>query len=288
MKITDKKIELLKVVGEFKFLPVRLLIEILLEKKVFSNWQYVYLVISKLEKEGFLKSSSLGYSSKLVFLSNKGAGLFDVNTNFDYTVNAPKQNQIWRIANIEHSVSIAEIYLSLLKEHNEVKILSWFGDHQVSFSYTYRSNSTGRKIRKNLMPDSFLVLEKSGKEIPYFLEYDTGTMQRQQLAIKFTRYFEYFAYGDWRENYGQFPNLLFLTERSEKSMQGLIEAIPAVDELLRNRSKLKESQNILLRGIGLSENINSINSKFIREFLELKFHFNFKNQSWQKEFLELA
>jgi hypothetical protein len=287
MKITDKKIELLKMVGEFKFLPVRLLIEILLVKKVFSNWQYVYLVISKLEKEGLLKSSSLGYSSKLVFLSNKGASLFGTKANFDYTVDAPKQNQIWRIANIEHSASIAEIYLSLLKE--EVKILNWFGDHQVSFNYTYRSNSTGKKVRKNLMPDSFFVLEKGNMEIPYFLEYDTGTMQRQQLAVKFTRYFEYFAYSDWRERYEQFPNLLFLTERSEKSMKGMIEAqVPGVDDLLRNRAKLKQSQNILIRGIGLSENINSINSKFIREFLELKFHFNFKNDQWQKEFLELA
>lgn len=89
------------------------------------------------------------------------------------------------------------------------------------------------------MADSYFEVMKDDSIFGFFLEYDTGTMDKAQLVPKFMRYFEYYVYGDWKERFGSFPTTLFLTDRSEVSMENIFqESTIELEKALSVRNEL--------------------------------------------------
>lgn len=290
MRITEKTIEILREIGEFKYLPVKLLVEIVEIKGIYANWQYVYLVVKNLEEDGLLRSYSLGVNSKILALTKKGARILGDLPNLSSQIHAPKTSQIWKYANVAHTIKLVEIYISLLKvlkNRFEIELIAWNGDHQQVFDYSYRSIGKSKLVRKNLIPDSLFLLRKSDLRQWFFLEYDSGTMDRVQLRTKFTRYFEYFVYGKWKDNFDQFPAILFLTERSEKSLLNLVkDDLPYLASQLSDRTNLSSHKNVIVQGVSASENIKSIPTQKLQDYFAGKFYFLNLKSGWEKEFLK--
>ena len=137
------------------------------------------------------------------------------------------------------------------------------------------------------MPDSYFEISNSEEMHNFFLEYDTGTMDKAQLVPKFMRYFEYYVYGDWQERFKSFPIILFLTDRSEISMDNIFqESSIDLEKALSVRKEFSKSENVIWQGIGASENILSINSSHIRDFLSQNYILDFTNKQWTESLLK--
>jgi hypothetical protein len=145
---------------------------------------------------------------------------------------------------------------------------------------------TGRTIKRNFSPDSYFKMQKDEAILGYFLEYDTGNMDKEQLTRKFMRYFEYFVYGDWPKRFTVFPSILFLTNRTDEQINNLLEKDEVeLDKALKDRTYLAKSKHVILKGIGISENIRTISSDKIREFLRIEIIFAHTNKNWSKQLM---
>lgn len=112
-------------------------------------------------------------------------------------------------------------------------------------------------------------------------------MDKDQLARKFMRYFEYFIYGDWKESLRNFPSILFITERSEKEISKLVvQEGFSLEQALENRSQFTDSDNVIYRGIGYSDNLKSYSYEEITSFLKTRIIFIRNTEIWAKQLLE--
>ncbi len=291
IRLNKNQIETLKIIQSFRYLPMKVLMGIVFEKKVYSHLSGLSKGLNRLEYSGLIKSFLYGNNWKVVFITKLGAETLAMESGIPIkNLSIPNLSHKVGFATLEHTVKIANLYLELsldIPNFPEFIIKDWLGDQQVFLQYKFRSARNGKTIKRNLAPDSLFILIKNEQELPYFLEYDTGTMDREQLVQKFLRYFEYFVYGDWKEKFKEFPSILFLTERSENSMQKYLQE-PEIhlEKALTLRSKFLESQNIIWRSIGIAENIKSINSQIINDFFKTKIIFTYTNKSWTKELLK--
>lgn len=289
--INKNKIELLKIIQGFRYVPFKGLLYIAKSQRLYVHLSSLSRAVKKLKTDGLVRSFLYGNNQAVVYITKKGARVLADETNLQIKdISIPNQGQKVQFATLEHTVKIIEIYVELAKActaNENLSIGNWIGDQNILCKYEFRNNRKGNKIRRVLAPDSYFEVIKGKKIIPFFLEYDTGTMDKNQLAPKFMRYFEYFAYGNWEEKYEKFPNILFLTERSEKSLENLLVAPEiSLDSALNNRKHFTESKNLLWKGIGLSENVRNISASKIKDFLNHKFLFKHLNTQWTKNILE--
>lgn len=279
-EILDKKTKLLMIIHSFRFIPLKILVDVVLSEKIYSHFQSFYFAIQSLEKNDFIESYTYGISHnwKVVFISSKGAKY--LYENCGVSAIAPGKRRKVKLSKLEHTVEIAKVYIELIKQ---LQIENWLGDQQVFCQYSYHDGN--KKVKKELDPDGYFEVKHEDKTIPFFFEFDTGTMDRSALAIKFMRYFEYFVYGKWEEKYQRFPNIFFLTERSEQSMSKMISPETSIDlsKFSLDKKAFKNSPNIIYKGIGLSETVERIRSDKIREFLKLNFIFTYKDSLWINE-----
>lgn len=191
---------------------------------------------------------------------------------------------------MEHTVQITNLYGKLseiISYHPNLPIQKWIGYQHIICQYKFRSARSAKSIRRNLLPDSYLELNLKGRVFRYFLEYDTGTLDKAQLVPNFMRYFEYFVYRDWQEKLVAFPSLIFLIDRSEKSLENIfIQSQIDLNVALRNRYNFSKSENVLWKRIGASENIRSINSSHIKNFLSKDIILDFTNSAWTYRLLK--
>lgn len=288
--ISKNQIELLNIVQSFRFIPQRAVLEIVKNLGLYRYRQSLGFSIRKLEEVGYLNSFLYGNNWKVLYITKKGADRlsFELGVPRDL-LHVPGQNQRVQFSTLEHTLEITEIFCSVSKAvtslHN-FKISKWLGDQSLRCKYQFRT-PTGKKTTKFLVPDSYFILQIQNTETSYFLEYDTGTMDIEQLSLKFQRYFEYFYYGDWKEKFGSFPKLLFLTLRSKQQLDNLLVSDSNnIDIAIRNRSLFTNSKNLLWRSIGKTPNIRTINSIQIKEFLNLKFNFYQYKDLWINDLLK--
>lgn len=275
IRLTYNQIELLRIIYSFKYLPLRGLLEITKSKGLFSYKESLHKVLGKLERKGLISSFYYGNNWKVVYITQSGANILADSLGVARKeILVPNRKVKVKFANLEHTMSIVGIYNDLV---SNFEIKNWAGDQQVFCKYEFRANFSGKKFVRNLIPDGYFEVDNH----KFFLELDTGTMDRDQLAMKFRRYFEYYVYGNWREKYAKYPNVLFITERPFEQMARLIQS-EDVNRFLVNRNYFKNSKNILYRGIGISENLRSINSKYITEFLQTTIIFTYK-EYWIKD-----
>ena len=243
--------------------------------------------LNRLEKRGYIKSFYYGNNWKVVYLTKIGADVLasakGVNPK---EIGIPNDGVKVQFAMLEHTVKIAELYEQFLCElvsYPEFELLEWHGDQKALYHYSFKSTRTGRTIKRNFSPDSYFKVQKDEVILEYFLEYDTGNMDKEQLTRKFMRYFEYFIYGDWPKRFTVFPSILFLTNRSDEQINNLLEKDEVeLDKALKDRAYLIKSKHAILKGIGISENIRTISSDKIRGFLQIEIIFAHTDENWGK------
>ncbi len=288
---TYNQIQLLDIIRCFRFLPIKALFKIADTKGLYSRRASITDVVKKFEKLDMVKSFYYAHNTKVVYLTKKGADLLVDKFGIDSSqISVPRSNRKVHFARLEHTVKIADLYCELIEEVENIpdaEILQWTADQLFHGRYSYRSDASSRMVKRMLFPDSFFTIRNGTSEKSYFLEYDTGSMDRTQLANKFRQYFEYFVYGKWQKKYSRFPTTLFLTDRTKERLENLfVEDESSLDDALDERELFRKSDNVLWKGVGLSENIESIPSYEIEDFLSQKFIFNFTKSEWAKELLE--
>lgn len=205
-------------------------------------------------------------------------------------IGLPNEGMKVQFAMLEHTVKISELYeqfLDNLAKYPEFKLVEWLGDQKALYHYSFKSSRTGKVIRHILSPDSYFKIQKENTKYEFFIEYDTGNMDKEQLSRKFMRYFEFFVYGNWQTKFDHFPSILFITDRSEEQVQNLIGNDDfTVDKALENRTLFAKSNNVLLKGLGISENIKSVSADKVRGFLQTELIFMKTNSRWSKQLYE--
>lgn len=291
IQLTKNQIQLLDIIQSFRYLPLKILTKIAQDQGLYTFRQNISPVLKKFEDGGIINSFRYGNNAKVVYITRSGAKRLGFELGIPVSeLFIPNQGKKVSFAMLEHTIKIAELYGEYVKEQRnypQVFLEKWEGDQRIRCQYSFKSNRTQKKVRRNLIPDSYFQLSKQDEKYGYFIEYDTGSMDRDQLAFKFMRYFEYFHYGNWQKRFLTYPSVIFITERLEELFLRLITKPEiTLDQALRNRSLFSSSKNILWRGIGKVENLRSINSQSIRDFLNLNFIFTINNQTWAKQLLE--
>lgn len=291
IRITYNQIELLDTIHSFRYLPLKVLVKIAKKQNLYSHKQNLGRIIIKLEKRGYIKSFFYGNNWKVLYITKLGGDILSQAKGIvAKDLSVPNQNGKLQFAMLEHTVSIAQLYERFTDElpnYPEIKLVDWQGDQKTFYQYTIRIYDSGRNQKRNLSPDSYLKLIKDKEIIQFFVEYDTGQMDRDQLARKFMRYFEYFIYGDWKKRFTTFPSIFFITERSEKEITKLlIQDDFKIEEALENRELFTKSKNVIYGGIGYSDNLKSYGFDEITDYLKTKIIFTKHTEIWAKQLLE--
>jgi len=290
MRITYNQIEILDIVHSFRYLPLKVLVKIAKRENLYAFRQNISRIINVLEDRGYIKSFYYGNNWKVVYLTRTGADILASARGVDSKeIGIPNEGVKVQFAMLEHTVKIAELYdqfLSELPNYPHLKLIKWHGDQKAFYQYSFKSSRSGKTIRHILSPDSYFKIKKDDGVFEFFLEYDTGNMDKEQLSRKFMRYFEYYIYGNWSNYFETFPSILFLTERTEEQISNLTGGDDfTLDKALSNRSLFDKSNNVLLKGIGISENIKSISGDKIKEFLNNEFIISKITERWSKQLL---
>ncbi len=291
IRITYNQIELLKIIESFRFLPLKVLTKITKKKGLYSYRQSLQKAISRLEERGLLKTFYYGNNWKVVYLSTKGGHMLADAMGIPFKeISIPNQGYKVQFAMLEHTVKVAMLYNDFLKEINSlphIKLEKWIGDQRMNLQYTFRLNRSGKKKTRILSPDSYFNIKVDKDIHHYFLEYDTGTMDKTQLSFKFMRYFEYFMYGDWEKDFNTYPNILFLTERSEERLSNLLpEEDFNLERALKFRGNFEESRHVIKMAIANTSNLMSISSTDISDFLGNEIIFKRITTKWAREILK--
>jgi len=290
--LTKNMLEVLRFIESFRFLPLSVLVEICIENGIYAKRESVSRVIKRLEERNFIGSYLWGNNSKALFI--KGAGIRELANAFNWPISfftSPSFKDRIQTYGLEHTIEIANIYKNLntfLNANSNLRIEFWKGDQNVKCFYEFNSVLLGKKVKRVLEPDSYFRISDSDKQFEFFLEFDTGSMYKKQLVNKFTKYFEYFVYGNWKDRYIHFPYILFITERSEKLMEKML--VPFEEDLqslLYSREKLNKTSNLIYEAVGNSENLQTFTDNEISDFITNKFIFTYYKKEWQKEVLNL-
>lgn len=288
---TLKQLQMLDIIRCFRFIPMKVLFSICYARGIYRRQATISDVNKKFEKLGLTRSFYYSNGCKVIYITKKGADILiqDLGISADQ-INIPRTNQKICFARLEHTVEIANLYCELIQtvnENSEIEISNWISDQLIQCKYQYRSDKTARMVKRVLYPDSYFNIQKAESEFQIFLEYDTGSMDRKQLGLKFRQYFEYFVYGDWISDYTEFPIILFITNRSKERLQNIsAESQIEIEKALSNRKIFIKSPNIIWKGIGLAENGGSIASYQIKNFLNRKFIFVQSEEKWAKTLLK--
>ncbi len=289
-KITKNKIEILKIIESFKFTPLAVLNLLCIEKKFYTSREAISRVLKQCVKENLIGFYQYGNNSKAFYLRHLGGKVLSRELNVDIKhLSIPQKKDNVQLFALDHTIQNANLYVEVvrvLKDYPDIKILEWRGEQNNRHLYEYSSYSTGRKVRRELKPDSYCMIEVSGNMFEIFIEYDTGTENRKKLTEKFMRYFEYMSYGKWQDIYSSFPIVLFITERNPLSMERMIEKSDIVEtDLIYSRDKFTRTSNIIYGAVGQHENLYSIGSDLIMQFINHTIIFTYPNL-WTKSLIE--
>ncbi len=290
--LTKNKIEVLRIIESFRFLPLSVLVDICIENKIYAKRESISRVIKDLEAQGLIGSYMWGNNSKALFV--RGSAIRELSIALGlpiYYFTSPSFKDRIQTYGLEHTIEIANIYKKLnlyLKRNTTFRIDFWKGDQNVKCFYEKWSLAHGKKVKRVLEPDSYFRISKDEKIYEFFLEYDTGTMFRKQLVEKFSKYFEYMLYGDHKEKYLHFPYILFITQRDKSLMDKMLQMPDEKLEIfLNSRPKFSKTNHLLYEAVGNSINLNSHMDSEIRLFLNHKIIFTYYQTEWEKEILNL-
>jgi hypothetical protein len=284
-RITKNKIELIRYIESFKFTPLSVLNLLCIENGNYTSREAVSRVLKQCLEDNLIGSYLYGNNSKAFFLKSFGAKVLSQELNIDIKhFSVPLSKDKVQVFALDHTIHNATLYIEMikaLKSYPDIKILEWRGEQNNRHVYEYVAYGTGKKVRRELKPDSYTKISVSGKTYEIFIEFDTGTEGNKKLKEKFMRYFEYMSFGNWQEHYSHFPFVLFITQRNKSAMEKMIQA-PDINEndLIYNRNKFTNTSNIIYGAVGQHENLYSIGSDLIQNFINHTFIFTYTYELW--------
>lgn len=278
--MSDKKIfrpryqdlKILEFIHMFRFIPLQVLSKILINEGLYTTYQAVTRNVKRLEEYNMIRPIRYGQSAKVLFLSKAGANTLSIGFEIPReSVNCPERLTGVNFFALEHTIKVAELYLLFSDEckKHDIELSNFQGDYSTRFEYQFRA-IRGKKIKRYVIPDAMFKLTKNGQSKWFFVEYDRGTEYSKDVANKYKKYFEYFKYNEnWRQKFKTFPVILFISESSTQRILNLVQKEEKLNfQSYSVRQYPEKIKNVVLRGIVMHENVSSVASSTIEEFLK--------------------
>lgn len=75
-------------------------------------------------------------------------------------------------------------------------------------------------------------------------------------------------FGDWREKFNKFPDIIFILGKKQEIINRWFSPENvSIEKAIINRRLFFQSKNLVWRSIGMSDNVRSMYSKEIKDFL---------------------
>jgi len=268
-------IQILGIVNSFRFLPLQVLTKILIEKKLYGSYQAVSRCVNRLREHGLIRTTYYTNNAKIIFLSRLGAKQLSTGTGVsEDSINCPERLTGVNFFALEHTVRVANLYLLLFREcqKHDLILKSFTGDHFTRYKYEFRSNHSGKMIRRYVMPDAEMELEIEGYTFTFWIEYDRGTEYSKDVAVKYMKYLEY--YNTIRSDEDKkIPIIIFITESTEARIKSLIQPVPEYTGEWSWNLSHKSFSNVVFKGVTMADDIQSLPTFVVEEFLQHTFLF---------------
>lgn len=268
-------IQILGIVNSFRFLPLQVLTKILLEKKLYGSYQAVSRTVNRLREHGLIRTTYYTNNAKIIFLSRQGAKQLATGTGVNEdSINCPERLTGVNFFALEHTVKVANLYLLLLREcqKHDLILKSFTGDHFTRYEYEFRSNHSGKMIRRYVMPDAEMEIEIEGYNFTFWIEYDRGTEYSKVVAVKYMKFLEY--YNTIRDDKDKkLPILIFITESTQARIKSLIQPVSEFTGEWSWNLANKNYSNVVFKGITMADDIQSLPTFVVEEFLQHTFLF---------------
>ena len=265
-------LKILEFIHMFRFMPLQVLSKILINEGLYTTYQAVTRNVKRLEQHNMIRPIRYGQSAKVLFLSKAGANTLSIGFEIPReNVNCPERLTGVNFFALEHTIKVAELYLLFSDEckKHDIELSNFQGDYSTRFEYQFRA-IRGKKIKRSVMPDAMFKFTKNGQSKWFFVEYDRGTEYSKDVANKYKKYFEYFKYNEnWRQKFTTFPIILFISESSTQRILNLVQKEDRLNfQSYSVRQYPEKIKNVVLRGIVMHENVSSVASSTIEEFLK--------------------
>lgn len=278
----NSDLEILYTVSIFKFIPLKVLADILIAKGVYSYYQGVARSIIRLEKQELLRVKYYANHSKIIFLSKMGASVLSVNKDIPLeNINCPDRITNVNFFAIEHTIEVSKLFYIFSTECEKYgfKLVEFQGDAYQRYMYSFKEwiNEDQKKITKYVIPDAFVRIDIGNEKIyEFFIEYDKGSEYFKDISEKYQKYFEYYSLSDKYKlhNNDVFPSVLFITT-TKKRILNLISDIPKKDRNGYGLHGNRNLKNVVIQGVVNAEGGTNNNSSKVSKFLinENKFLF---------------
>lgn len=287
-------IQILEIINSFRFIPLQVLTRILMERKFYSSYQAVSRAVLRMKDKGLIRTIYYTNNAKVIFLSKLGSRALSQGMGVDEeNMNCPERLTGVNYFALEHTVKVANLYLLILREcqkHN-ITIKSFKGDHFTRYEYQFRAVSSGKTIKRYVMPDAELNIHTNeGKGYTIWIEYDRGTEYAKDVAVKYMKYFEY--YDEVIEKQNWYPIILFITENTKQRINNLVVKDENFDGEWEWQNSNKNYKNVVLKGVAMADNIRNMNTNATRflsnpnRFLFVDYA-SFKDKGFNSELLNL-
>lgn len=287
-------IQILEIINSFRFIPLQVLTSILMERKFYSSYQAVSRAVLRMKDKGLIRTIYYTNNAKIIFLSKLGSKALAQGMGVDEeNINCPERLTWVNYFALEHTVKVANLYLLILREcqkHN-ITINSFKGDHFTRYEYQFRAVSSGKNIKRYVMPDAELSIEINGRTgYTIWIEYDRGTEYSQDVAVKYMKYFEHYDQIIEKQNW--YPIILFITENTKQRLNNLVVKDENYDGEWEWNNSNKSYKNVVLKGVSMADNIRNMNSNATRflsnpnRFLFVDFA-SFKDKGFTSDLLNL-
>jgi Replication-relaxation len=125
----------------------------------------------------------------------------------DDALDIVQRGQEWLLLHIQHTAGIYGFFASLAqaaqRERGRAHALLWW---ETGAACERRYQARDRWY--NLKPDALAEYQRGEQRVRFWLEWDRGTMNARDLAIKFTSYAQYVASREWARERSVLPLLL--------------------------------------------------------------------------------
>jgi hypothetical protein len=269
-RVNDLKI--MRSINMFRFLPLKVLSQIMIRQKIYSSYQAVARSVQRLEKEYIIKSIVYENNSKILFLSEKGANVLAYELCIPKEdINTPSRNNRANFFAIDHTLKMTELYMLFESECRKHGLtLKYFkGDKATRFEFRLSSKRKTQN-RRYVLPDGVMKIEKGNIEREYFIEFDRSTEYSDDIARKYAKYYGYFDKHFYHTpKQDKYPSIIFINETSRKRIMNLI----AKDDNFNSNVEYyyghnNEYQNVVHRGLVFYEDRRSAYSSRVEAFLQ--------------------
>lgn len=204
LKLKNKQIDILLLVYKFRFLN-RIQIQSLLLHKKFNR---IIIWLNELSEKKYIVRNfnrTLGGIPAVYFLGTQGRKELlkrkDVKAHLLERVYQEKRTSlIFR----KHCMTIADIYLSLLKLMNT---------HHAKLTFLTKTDLSGIKYLILPHPDAFFSIEQEKVKKRYFLDIFDENTSDKWIHKRIYQYFHYYEENYWQDhNTNPFPDILFICQ----------------------------------------------------------------------------